>query len=107
MALVCLSTAQSVRDSLVTKLLGDWMASSPLAKGRWAEATHIGYPALIRTKEVVAAKQYTSFFFAAQELIGLLMDANVTKTGFRHLSEFMTRRGLNIRLKYEIFHGGG
>ena len=27
------------------------------------------------------------------KLIGLLMDLNVPKSGFRHVSEFMTRRG--------------
>ena len=45
---------------------------------------------LIRTKEVEAVKQYSSFLFR-----GLIMDLNVTKTGFRHLSEFMTRRGID------------
>ena len=42
-----------------------------------------------------AVKQYASSLFRAQEFIGLLMDLNVTKTGFRHLSEFMTRRGID------------
>ena len=40
-------------------------------------------------------KQYTSFLFPAPEFIGLLMDLNVTQTGLRHLSEFMTRRGID------------
>ena len=31
--------------------------------------------------------------FMAPELIGLLMDLNVHKPGFRHVLEFMTRRG--------------
>ena len=38
-------------------------------------------------------KQYASVFFPAPELIGLLMDLNVAKSGFQHVSEFMTRRG--------------
>ena len=38
-------------------------------------------------------KQYASVLFPAPELIGLLMDLNVPKGGFRHVSEFMTRRG--------------
>ena len=40
-------------------------------------------------------KQYASFLFSAPDFIGLVMDLNVTKTGFRHLSEFMTRRGID------------
>ena len=40
-------------------------------------------------------KQYASFLFPAPEFIGLLMDLNVTKTGFRHLSKSMTRRGID------------
>ena len=71
------------------------MAASPLAWARWPEATDVGYPSLIRTKQVEAVKQYTSSLFPATKFIGLLMDLNVTKTGFRHLFEFMTRRGID------------
>ena len=66
-----------------------------LGPGPMAEATDVGYPSLFRTKQVEAVKQYGSFLFPAPDLIGLLMDLNVTKTGFRHLSEFMTRRGID------------
>ena len=45
--------------------------------------------------QVVVVKQYASFVFAAPEFIGLLLDLNVTKTGFRHLFEFMTRQGID------------
>ena len=38
-------------------------------------------------------KQYASVLFLAPELIGLLMDLNVPKGGFPHVSEFMTQRG--------------
>ena len=37
-------------------------------------------------------KQYTSLLFPAPDLIGLLMDLNVPKIGFRHMSEHMSRR---------------
>ena len=37
-------------------------------------------------------KQYASVLFPAPELIGLLMDLNVPKGGFRHVLEFMTSR---------------
>ena len=53
----------------------------------------VGYPSLIRTKQVEAVKQYASHLFPAPDLIGLLMDLNVPKLGFRHVSEYMSRRG--------------
>ena len=66
-----------------------------LGPGPMVEATDVGYPSLIRTKQVEAVKQCASFLFPAPDFIGLLMDLNVTKTGFRHLSEFMTRQGID------------
>ena len=38
-------------------------------------------------------KQYASVLFMAPKLMGLLMDLNVPKGGFWHMSEFMTHRG--------------
>ena len=71
------------------------VASSPLARAPWSEATDVGYPSLNRTKQVEAVKQCASFLFPAHDFMGLLMELNVTKTGFRDLSEFMTRRGID------------
>ena len=88
-----LSGAKSLRDPLVSQLLGEWVASSPLAKARWYEATEVAQLPLIRNKQIEAMKQYASVLFPAPELIGLLMGLNVPKSGFRHVSEFMTRRG--------------
>ena len=85
--------AKSLRDPLVSQLLGEWVASSPLARARWSEAMEVGYPSLIRTKQVEAVKQYAFHLFPAPELICLLMDLNVPKLGFRHVSEYMSRRG--------------
>ena len=95
MTVVRLSGANSLQESLGRPLLGQWVASSPLAWARWSEATDVGYSSLIRTKQVKAAKQYASFVFPAPGFIGLLMDLNVTKTVFCHLSEFMTRLGID------------
>ena len=67
--------------------------NSSLAKARWAEATEGGYHSLIRKKQIVAVKQYASLLFPVRDLIGLLMELNIPKTGFRHISEFMTRTG--------------
>ena len=95
MTLVRLSGANSLRDPLISQLLGEWVASSPSAQARWSEAKDVGYHSLIRTKQMEAVKQYASSLFPALEFIGLLIDLNVTQTGFRHLSEFMPRRGLD------------
>ena len=53
----------------------------------------IAYPSLMRTKQVEAVKQHASHLFPAPDLIGLLMDLNVPKLGFRHVSQYMSRRG--------------
>ena len=54
----------------------------------------VGYPSLMRTKQKEAVKPYASPLFPAPDLIGLLMDLNVTtKLGFRHVSEYMSLRG--------------
>ena len=50
MALVRLSGAKSLRTPLASQLLGEWVASSPFAKGQRVEATDVGYSSLIRTK---------------------------------------------------------
>ena len=93
MTLTRLSGAKSVRDPLVSQLLGELLASSPLANARWYKATEVAQHPLIYNKQIEAVKQYASVLFPAPELIGLLMDLNVPKSGFRHVSEFMTRRG--------------
>ena len=93
MTLVRLSGAKSLRDPLVSQLLGEWVALSPLARARWSEATEVGYPSLIRDKQKEAVKQYASRLFPAPDLIGLLMDLKVPKLGLRHVSEYMSRQG--------------
>ena len=93
MTLVRLSGAKSLRDPLVSQLLAEWVASSPLAWAQGSEAMEVGYPSLIRTKQVEVVKQYASHLFPAPDLIGLFMDLNVPKLGFRHVSKYMSRRG--------------
>ena len=97
MTLTRLSGAKSLRVPLVAQLLGDWVASSPLAKAQWSEATEMGYPALNRSKQLEAVKLYASFLFPAPDLHGLLIDLNVPKVGFRAVSEYMSRRGVSYR----------
>ena len=65
MTLVRLSGAKRLPDPLVSRLLGEWVASSPLARARWSEATEVGYPSLIRGKQKEAVKQYASLLFPA------------------------------------------
>ena len=93
MTLVRLTWAKSLQDPLVSQLLGGWVASFPLAQARWADAMEVGYPSLICTKQVEAVKQYASHLFPAPDLIGVVMDVNVPKLGFRHVSKYMSRRG--------------
>ena len=93
MMLVRLSGAKSLRDHLVSQHLGEWVASCPLARARWSEATEVGYPSLIRDKQKEAVKQYASHLFPPPDLISLLMDLNVPKVGFRHKKEYMSRLG--------------
>ena len=88
-----LSGAKSLCDPLVSQILGEWVASSPLAKARWYKATEVAQLPPIRNKQIEAVKQYASVLFPAPEWIGLLMDLNVPKGGFRLVLEFMTRRG--------------
>ena len=56
MTLVRLSGAKSLRDPLVSRLLGECVPLSPLAEARWVEATKVGYPSLVCTKQVAAVK---------------------------------------------------
>ena len=93
MTLTRLSGAKSLCNPLVSQLLDEWVASSPLAKARWYEATDVAQLRLICNKQIEAVKQQAPVLFPVPELIGLLMDLNVAKGGFRHVSEFMTCRG--------------
>ena len=93
MTLTRLSGAKSLRDPLLSQFLGEWVASSTLAKAQWYEATEVARLPLIRNKKKEAVKQCASILFPAPKLIGLLMDLNVPKGGFQHVSVFMTRRG--------------
>ena len=64
-----------------------------MAKARWYEATEVAQLPLIRNKQIEAVKQYASVLFPVAELIGLLMDLNISKGGFQLVSQFMTRQG--------------
>ena len=100
MTLVRLSGAKSLRDPLVSQLLGEWVASSPSAKARWVEATDVGYPSLVRTKQVEAVKQYASSLFPAPEFVGLLMDLNVTNLGQANCPPPYPQAGLRGAILY-------
>ena len=67
-----------------------------MAKAWWAQATEAGYPALTRTTQVEAVKQYASFLFPTPDVLRFLMDLNIPKVAFRAVSEYMTRRGGRI-----------
>ena len=60
MLLTRFSGARSLQDPSVSQFLGEWVASSPLAKPRWYEATEVAQHPLIRNKQLEAVKQYAS-----------------------------------------------
>ena len=93
MTLTRLSGAKSLRDPLVFQLLGELVASSPLAKAQWYEATEVAQLPVIRNKQIEALKQYASVLYLAPEWIGLLIDLNVPKGSFQRASKFMTAWG--------------
>ena len=95
MTLTRSSGAKSLRDPLVSQVLGRWVASSPFARGRWAEATEITNLPSIRNKQMATMKRYASLLFPAPELIRLLMDLNVPKLSFGHVSEITQDKAPN------------
>ena len=93
MMLVRLSGATSLRDSKCSGLLAQWMSSSPLIRARFTEAMdHAPLPAVHKTK-VQAIRTYAEAFFPAPYFIGLLLELSAPRSGFRVLSEYITRRG--------------
>ena len=59
------------------------MASSPLAK-----ATEVAQLPLVHNNQIEGVRQYASSLFLTPDFIGLLMDLNVAKVSFRHVSKF-------------------
>ena len=93
MMLVRLSGATSLRDSKCSDLLAQWMSSSPLIRARFTEAMdHAPFPAVHKTK-VQAIRTYAEALFPAPYLIGLLLELAAPRSGFRKLSQYITRRG--------------
>ena len=93
MMLVQLSGATSLRDSKCSDLLAQWMSSPPLIRARFAEAMdHVPLSAVHKTK-VHAIRTYAEPLYPAPYLIGLLLELGATRSTFRVLSEYITRRG--------------
>ena len=93
MMLVRLSGATSLRDSKCSDLLAQWMSSSPLIRARFTEAMdHTPLPAVDKTK-VQAIRTCAEVLFPAPCLIGLLLELGTARSGFRVLSQYITRRG--------------
>ena len=60
MTLVSLRGPKSSRDPSVLGLLAECVASSPLAEAQKVDATKVGYPSLVCTKQVEAVKIVTA-----------------------------------------------
>ena len=70
MAVTPLSGTKSSRDALVSQLIGEWVASAPAARGRWAEATEIANLCLICNNQIEAVKQYASLLSLSKDALG-------------------------------------
>ena len=93
MMLVRLSGATSLRDSKRSDLLAQWMSSSSLIRAGFTELMdHTPLPAVHKTK-VQAIRAYAEALLTAPHLIGLLLELGAPRSGFRVLSEYITRRG--------------
>ena len=97
---MCLSGAKRLPDPSVCQFLSEWVAHYPLAKGPLGGGHGGWLPLLHRDKQIVAVKQYASLLLPAWYFIGLLMELNIPKTGFRHISEIMIRRGGGVHGHY-------
>ena len=87
------SGATSLRDSKCSHLLAQWMSSSPLTRARFSEAMdHAPLPAVHKNK-VQAIRTYAEALFSAPHRIGLLLELGAPQSGFRVLSQYITRRG--------------
>ena len=92
MMLVRLSGATSLWDSKCSDLLAQWMSSSPLIRARFTEAMdHAPLPAVHKTK-VQAIRTYAEALFPAPYLIGLSLELGAPRSGFRVLSDYITRQ---------------
>ena len=82
MTLVCLSGAKSLRDLLISQLLGGCVASSPLA--RRVEATKVGYPSLVCTKQVEAVKPVSARDYPPPLLVAIVGPSTCGPSTFHH-----------------------
>ena len=55
--------AKSLRDPLVSQLLGEWVASLPLPNAWWYKVTEVAQLPFIYNTQVEAVKQYASVLF--------------------------------------------
>ena len=93
MMVVRLSGVTSLRDSKCSDVLAQWMSSFPLIRARFSEAMdHAPLPAVHKTK-VQAIRTYAEALFPPPYLMGLLLELGARRSGFRVLSEYITRRG--------------
>ena len=92
MMFVRLSGATSLRDNKCSDLLAQWISASPFIWARFTEAMdHAPLPAVHKTK-VQAIRTYAEALFPAPYLIGLLLELGALRSGFRVLSQYISRR---------------
>ena len=93
MMLARLSGATSLRESKCSDLLAQWMSLSQLIRACFAEAMHHTALPVVHKTKVQAIRTYAEALFPATYLIGLLLVLGAPPSGFRVLSEYITRLG--------------
>ena len=93
MMLLRLCGATGLRDSKCSKLLAQWMSSSPFIRARCTEAMDNAPLLAVHKTKVQAIRMYAEALFPAPYLIGLLLELGAPRSGFGVLSEYITRWG--------------
>ena len=92
MALVLLSGATSLPDRTCSNLLVQCMSSSPLVRARFSQAMDQAPLPAVHKSRVRAICTHVEAVFPAPYLIRLLLELGAARSGFRVLSEYITRQ---------------
>ena len=97
--LIGLSGACNLMDACVGHLLAQWSVSSPPCKAPWGQATVEGGHNVVRAAEDAAMREYAESLITPLGAVELVVALKAPKSGFRALSKFFTRQGMQYSLK--------
>ena len=92
--LVRLSGAANLWDARVGHLLTQWSVCSPHCKARWEQATVVGGHKMMRAAEDAAIREYAESLITPLGAVEIVVALKAPKSGYRALSDFITRQGL-------------